>query len=245
MARKLRPFAGSAACLAMLSMSAVPAGAAELPALGPLSAQAYDGDVENADRWRRRHRDGGIDAGDVIAGVLVLGGIAAIASAASRDRDRDRYRDEPYPDRRYPNDVQYRTGNWQGSGLDSAVDMCVDQVERGRDRVDSVDHASRDASGWNVSGALSDGAFFECRIDNDGRIREVDVGAGGTDYSGSVSRDGQWSDSDYARARAATRYQAPSDYADPVEYDYGDDPRPAYPGGPLPGEPGYEEAIGG
>lgn len=244
MARKFRLFAGSAACFAMLSMSAVPTAALDLPASGSLSTQAYDGDSENADRWRRRHRDDGIDAGDVIAGVAVLGAIAAIASAASRDRDRDyRYRDDPYRDRRYPEDVRYRTGTWEGRGMDNAVGMCVDQVERGRNRVDNVDQATRDSSGWNVSGMLVDGADFACRIDNDGRIRSVDIGTPGAGYAGSASSDGQWSDEDYARARAGTRYEASTEYGVPVEYDYGDDPRPAYPGGPLPGEPGYEEAI--
>ena len=38
---------------------------------------------------RDRHGDG-IDAGDIIAGAVILGGIAAIASAASKN---DRYRD--------------------------------------------------------------------------------------------------------------------------------------------------------
>ena len=42
-----------------------------------------------------RDRGNGIDAGDVIAGALVIGGIAAIAAAASdNDRDYRDYRDD-------------------------------------------------------------------------------------------------------------------------------------------------------
>ena len=39
-------------------------------------------------QWRERDRDrgNGIDAGDVIAGALIIGGIAAVASAARRNR---------------------------------------------------------------------------------------------------------------------------------------------------------------
>ena len=46
----------------------------------------------DAQRYRDRNNDG-ISAGEVIAGALIIGGIAAIASASNRDRYRDdRYR---------------------------------------------------------------------------------------------------------------------------------------------------------
>ena len=54
---------------------------------------------------RHYHRDRGIDGGDVLAGVLIIGGIAAIASAASKDR---RDRETRYPDR-YPREGDYRS----------------------------------------------------------------------------------------------------------------------------------------
>lgn len=83
---------------------------------------------------------GGIDAGDVIAGALVIGGIAAIAAAASRDNDYDRdygragYRyddrsgygygyDHGYGDSRYY-DRGYRQNPRQ------AVEQCVRAAER-------------------------------------------------------------------------------------------------------------------
>lgn len=51
------------------------------------------------------HRDRGVDAGDVFAGLLIIGGIAAVASAASkanRDKRSREARDYRYPDDRYP-----------------------------------------------------------------------------------------------------------------------------------------------
>ena len=53
-------------------------------AAAPAQAQSY----------RYYDRDRGIDVGDVVAGVAIIGGIAAIASALGRDGDRygyDRY----------------------------------------------------------------------------------------------------------------------------------------------------------
>jgi hypothetical protein len=57
------------------------------------------------------HRDrGGIDAGDVIAGAVIIGGIAALAGAFDNDRDdwRDR-RDRRWRDR----DWRHRDRNWR------------------------------------------------------------------------------------------------------------------------------------
>lgn len=123
---------------AAISLACAPASAAELP--GPATAPAasplalaqtfdtttYDGEAETTD-WRRRcgwrgcwrgrgwRRHRGVSAGDVLAGVAIVGGIAAIASAASnnnrrRDRDvviveRDRNPDgDRYDDRDYRRD---------------------------------------------------------------------------------------------------------------------------------------------
>ncbi|GAA0276284.1 hypothetical protein GCM10009127_16200 [Alteraurantiacibacter aestuarii] len=245
-------FALAAATLAATSMTAIPVAAAQLPhvASGTSAAVvAYDGDAGNVQnhRWRRDRR--GVNTGDVIAGVLVLGTIAAIASSASSNRDRtyDRTRVRD-------NDVRYREParperSWSSGGMDRAVDMCVDQVERGRDRVDSVDNAARDSSGWNVSGSLSSGDYFSCRIDNEGRIRSIDMGDdfsysadGDTQFSGD---DRQWSDDQYAAARASTHGSQGSSSSAVIDQDLRDDPRPAYPGGPLPGEEGYEASFGG
>lgn len=236
----------SALALAATSMLALPTAAAELPHIPsstPAHVGSYDGSGEDANGWRRhrRHR-GGVDAGDVIAGVAVLGAIAVLASSASNNRDRDR--DRRREDVRYREPAPRQT-SWGSGGIDRAVDMCVDQVERGRDRVESVDNAGRDSSGWNVSGLLTNGDYFTCRIDNEGRIRGIDIGDNYSAYGSAVESGPQWSDEDYAAARASVRSQGSAvSTGGAIDADL-DDPRPAYPGGPLPGEEGYEESFGG
>lgn len=226
---------------------------------GPFNSSRYDAEAETSEwrgrryGWRRGHRRHrrGIDGGDVLAGVLILGGIAAIASAASNSNDR-RYENRRYDDRRYRDrrDVRYddrrvRTRN-TGAGLDNAVDQCLAEIQRDV-RVENVSSATRAASGWIVSGRLFNGSGFTCTIDKSGRISGIDYSGfsavGGAGYG---QRDGQWSNDRYADARAqigSPRYNAdgrmvagqPADvaYRDPTQYD---GPLPAYPGGPLPGD---------
>jgi hypothetical protein len=140
--------------------------------------------------WGRHHND--IDAGDVITGILIIGGIAAIASAASKgskDRQRnERERDRDYPERDYPQrdsrdrDDSRGYGNddrpsWQeGRGIDSAVNRCVGEVERGDKRVDQVETVNRDGQGWKVTGRMTGGDSFSCTIDGEGRVRSSDIG---------------------------------------------------------------------
>lgn len=130
--------------------------------------------------WGRgRHHDD-IDGGDILAGLLVIGGIAAIASAASKSSKETRQDRTSYPEpdnRRYGDDTP-RAGaaDWGRSrSIDSAVDACVGEVERGQTRVDSVDGVTRDGEGWQVSGRATGGSPFSCRVDGDGRIRGVTV----------------------------------------------------------------------
>lgn len=143
--------------------------------------------------WRDRDD---IDAGDVITGLLIIGGIAAIASAAGggnnrRDRDRDRAREQRERDYRYEQERErdYRTrdgredprgyGNdarpeWQESrGIDAAVNRCVGEIERGSQRVESVDQVSRDGQGWRIAGQTNGGVGYACSIDGEGRIRSA------------------------------------------------------------------------
>ena len=68
MALKTNKLAAATAVAAALSLLAT-----------PVSARDYYG--------RYRHHDNGIDTGDVIAGVVLLGAIAAIAGAADRHND--------------------------------------------------------------------------------------------------------------------------------------------------------------
>ena len=236
MFRKPSPFAVSAAIAAAMSLAATPAFAVDLPrAGGTASAGVVDGMASyETVNHRRRHRSDGIDAGDVLTGILVIGGIAAIASAVSSSSKSNRDSDYRYPqssggdyrnpaprgDYRYNdtrpdyNDRDRNQGSnayGGGSGMDNAVDMCVDQVERGQDRVANVDDSSRTANGWQVSGRLQNGAGFNCWIDNAGRIRNIDIGAGGSSsYQGAYApaEDRQYSDDYYARARSELDYGA-------------------------------------
>lgn len=201
MALKTRKFAAASAVAAAFSLLAAPVAAVDLPR--PAAAKAYDGDALNAERDRRRrwNRGNDIDAGDVIAGVLILGAIAAI-SGAGKNRDRERY-EERYP---LPNeDAGYRTPapyeRSDSRGIDRAVDICVGEVERGSERVGSVDAATRAAEGWRVSGELESGAPYSCSIGNDGQIGEVFVGDPG--QASASPEDGQWDDDGrYETARA-------------------------------------------
>jgi hypothetical protein len=98
-------------------------GAAAFVALSAAPAQA-----EHRDRWDRR---GGIDMGDIIQGVAILGGLAAVTSALERDfgrygyGSRDRYRD----------------------GYTNAVNSCgreAERIARGRVRITDVDRTGSD-----------------------------------------------------------------------------------------------------
>lgn len=223
------------ALVATIGMAATPAAAADLslphtPALHSLeedSVIAHHG-YRHYRHDRHRVRNRGIDAGDVIAGVLVLGGIAAIASAANRGRDRGERR--PVTER-----ARYRDRE-EPRGLSRAEEMCVDAVERERGRVASVDGSARDRQGWLVSGELERGGLFSCRIGNDGRIGEIrinyDAGRESTVYD-----ERQYDGDIYARARAEQRAQG----SGVPSYDdiYEGEARPAYPGGPWPSEEDY------
>lgn len=103
----------------------------------------------DARRYRHWDRHDGIDVGDVILGAIIIGGIAAIASAASksnenngtifgRDRDRERGRNTE----------------------SAAVDACADAAERrardaGRDaRVTEIGGVERQGDSFRVRGTI-------------------------------------------------------------------------------------------
>ncbi|MHA7818700.1 MAG: hypothetical protein ACX930_03520 [Erythrobacter sp.] len=232
--------------------------------VSPFETGVYDEDAENSEyhrryyRHRRYHRRNRIDGGDVLAGVLILGGIAAIASAASRNNERRRYEerrrydDRRYDDRRYDN-RRSNPRRSNGTGLDSAVSQCLAEIEQDA-RVETVDGASRLSSGWIVSGTLFNGTGFSCEIDNNGRISNIDYGGySGVNYQDrtDMPAEGQWSEASYAEARAATGIVGPDRptatqvaYSEPAANPTVDgdiEPQPAYPGGPLPGEEGYDQ----
>lgn len=162
--------AAALACAAALSMVATP-------------ALARDHDGWGGWNGGRHHHDDGIDGGDILTGLLILGGIAIIADAAtsSSNNDRRRERQVDYPDQRYqePAYAGYGDDNrpqWHdNSGINSAVGRCMDEIDRGRTRVDSVDSVSRSGDGWRVEGRADGGSQFSCTVGADGQIRQVSV----------------------------------------------------------------------
>jgi hypothetical protein len=280
---------GLAAALAMaapasaaqlpLAPTSAPATGSSLALIEGLSTSTYNPAAETAEWrrcgwrgcWRRGWRGGwrggwgrrrGIGVGDVVAGAVIIGGIAAIASAANNNRRRDREvvvveRDRRIDDDRRFDDRRVNPRASGASGLDGAVSQCLREIERDV-RVENVDGASRIPSGWVVTGTIFDGSGFSCEIGNDGRIDDISFGgyrSGNRDGARSVDpingrADGQWSDDIYSNARAAlgredtpdagTRFadagsavrERPAQPLVPLTSDR----MPAYPGGPVPGE---------
>ncbi|UIP08090.1 hypothetical protein LY632_06770 [Erythrobacter sp. SDW2] len=170
--------------------------------IGTVAAGAMAVSAATPAMARDRDRDG-IDAGDVIAGAVVLGGIAILAGAIGNDRDDYRYRDR-YRD---------RGDRWYGRGSPrAAVERCVNAAERDARRagyrfadVTQIRDVDDTRYGWRVKGNLvvdgargwggydrydrrgydrydrrdygrydrSDRGSFNCRIDR-GRVVDVD-----------------------------------------------------------------------
>jgi hypothetical protein len=263
--------------------AAAPLPALGAPSAAILAHSRFDPNAANADwgcRWgcgwgrgwgrgwgggwgRRGWRRNRIDGGDVLIGAAIIGGAIAIAnSTRRRERERDvvivdrevRNTDWRYDDRR----IEDRRASPRGtgaSGLDNAVNQCLDRIERDV-RVDSVDDVSRTGAGWRVNGVLFSGAPFECRIGNNGQIDAIDYGDGFR--SGGLApapADGQWDADRYAGARAALGGTVRPDMAvQEAQMQPGAAPvrvatapanaaaLPAYPGGPIPGEVIPDEA---
>ncbi len=197
--------------------------------------------------WRRNR----IDGGDILIGAAIIGGAIAIANSNNRRRERERdvviverdvrdqtWRDEP---RRY-DDRRASPRGTGASGLDNAVNQCLDRIERDV-RVDNVE---RTGAGWRVSGVLFNGSPFQCRIGNGGQIDGIDYGGGfgGVGFDAAPAS-GQWDDSRYSAARAGIGGTVRPDMAvqevsmrtaSPDPQITASGAMPAYPGGPIPGE---------
>ncbi len=172
MAQKVSRFRALMVSAAALSMIATPA----------MANHNWD--------WGGRHHRDRVDAGDVLTGILIIGGIAAIASAAGNSKKRQRYerRDERSPDDRDQRDYSRDDRpEWQGQqqdrgsaggttgGINGAISRCMSEVSRGSNRVDEIDSVAREGEGWRVMGRTASGNQFSCAVDRDGRIRNVNV----------------------------------------------------------------------
>jgi len=177
-------FVSGAVVAALLVTGAVPAQAAV--SVGPAGwSHASSQDYWGRDRWgggdryrhRRHHRGDGIDTGDVIAGVAVVGVLAAILSAKSRD-DRDRRAHDQAPpspsraDNSEPGYTPDRSGDARAdasgpagangiiSGETAAVDACAVAAEQEAARIgqnpsvrdiETVDGSGRE---WRIAGTV-------------------------------------------------------------------------------------------
>lgn len=145
----LKALTGLGAAGAMLVTGMAPAIAAPAPRdtfdAAPIGAPGWNPADESWSQWRGgwgdrrwRGRNRGVDAGDILAGVLILGGIAAVASAATNSARRG-------DDRSFNDDVR------------SASDRCgaaaVAQSGLGS-RIERIDNVVRDGQGWRVEGLV-------------------------------------------------------------------------------------------
>lgn len=164
-------------------------------AAGMMAATAVPAQAN--DRYDRR--GDGISAGEVIAGVVILGGLAAILSGGNRDRDRD-YRGGTYG---YDNN-DYNRSRY---GSRQAVEQCVAatrqearRYSRGQVQVTDISDIDRNRNGYTIRGRLQvqdnyrgrsnrydsrydsrydnrrgyDNGSFRCKIRN-GRVVDVDI----------------------------------------------------------------------
>lgn len=162
---------------ARISLGAVAATALTAVSITPAMAQDR--------RDRDRDRDG-ISAGEVIAGAVVIGGIAALAGAFDGDRNDRRYNDRDYRD----NGRNYydRGGYGVAGGSRAAVERCVRAAENQARRFGGYRYADvidvrdldRTRGGFRVKGRIavegsprwggrrSDRGNFTCYFDGRG-----------------------------------------------------------------------------
>jgi hypothetical protein len=142
--------------------------------------------------WGRGHHDDHIDAGDIIAGIFIIGAIATIAGASKkRQRNRDYPEDRPEEQRGQQDRSQPDRGLSESRGKISsendAVDACAAAVETRVGQAASVrdiTDVKSDSDGWDIEGVVEkrDGwrdksteqAKFSCAV-RFGRVEHVYV----------------------------------------------------------------------
>jgi hypothetical protein len=140
--KMVRSVTAAALAATMLATSAAPAMAQGYPGGYPGGGygNSWGGGGYGNDGYRHR-RHNRIGAGDVIAGVAILGVLAAIASSGSKRRGSD----DRYGDR-------YRGGI---NNENAAADACAQAAEQRGGQVTGVDNVRRTSDGYSVRGTLS------------------------------------------------------------------------------------------
>lgn len=133
----LRKLTSGAVAAAMLAIPVAPALAHDGYGYGNRGYGGYYG--YGGRGWR--HHDHDVDAGDVIAGVVVIGILAAILSSAGKNK-RDDHR-----------------ANGNINSEDAAVDACAKaaEVQAGnKASVRDITQVDRSADGWEVEGVVEE-----------------------------------------------------------------------------------------
>lgn len=184
----LRIASRAAAIVAATTMAVSPAMATRTVSItAPLSAKPapLPGWTPADDVFANHRRNrGGSTVGNVLTGLLVIGGIAAVAKAIDKDQEkrrRDRtqgrdypYRDGPYTDEPYDYRDSDRDGRDDSFGrgdsreANRAVDACAAEAQRSG-RVDEILDVNRVGDEWRVRGDYDDGRAFSCSVDRNGR----------------------------------------------------------------------------
>lgn len=180
--------------------------AAPIAVLAALSLTATPVLARGGDDWRsRHHRHGdGIDGGAILAGLLVVGGAAAIASGVTKASQDTQPEADHYPggpddgasdDGGYSQapeepdngdapaeqndggvpDSDHAAGTYTHNGFGDAVDRCLDELERDRNRIDTIENVHHAENAYDVEGRLADGRAFACSVDEEGQVRSVDI----------------------------------------------------------------------
>lgn len=149
----------------MTTISKALVGAVAAGAMAMVPTSAVLAQYRDYDRSYDRDR-GGLSVGDIIAGAVVIGGIAAVAGSLGRGGYDDRYDNRYYRDGRYG----YYNGNPR-----TAVEQCVNAANSdarrrgyGYAQVTQVRDVDDTNYGWKIKGNLQvDGGGYNDRGYND------------------------------------------------------------------------------
>ena len=169
-------------------------------------------------QYRSRDRDG-VSAGEVIAGAVILGGLAAVLSAGKNGRYQDGY------DRGdYNNGYSYNTNN--GSSR-AAINQCINQVENqtggyNRSNVTQIRSIERTRYGYRILGTLEgqDGARGYDRYGQGNRYDQNDRYYQGNRYDQNDRYDRNGSGNTYNRGAEGGQFTCYVERGRVVDIDY-------------------------